>query len=85
MNPRPAYVVGPLGEKLTRDNLPDPNGRWTIRRKGEIVAAIQGGLLTLAEMEDAYGISLVEYASWVRSFERAGLKGLRATQIQNQR
>lgn len=82
---KPAYVIGPVGEKLTRDKLPSPNARWTTRRKGEIVAAVKGGLLTLAEMERHYGISLEEFASWARSFDRAGLSGLRVTQAQHYR
>lgn len=79
---RPVYVIGPVGEKLTADTLPEPSIRWTIRRKGEIVAAVKGGLLTLAEMEARYNISLEEYATWARAFDRAGLGGLRVTQAQ---
>lgn len=79
---KPAYVIGPVGEKLTVDALPDPHGRWTTRRKGEIVAAVQGGLLTLAEIENRYNISLEEYATWARTFDRSGLNGLRVTHAQ---
>lgn len=79
---KPAYVIGPVGEKLTVDTLPRPSTRWTTRRKGEIVAAVKGGLLTLAEMEARYNISLEEYATWARAFDRAGLGGLRVTQAQ---
>ena len=45
---RPAQVIGPLGEPLTLDSLP-PVGttRWVVRRKAEVVAAVNGGLLSV--------------------------------------
>src|ERR1700741_3075749 len=43
---RPAKVIGPLGEPLTLDTLPPPETtRWVVRRKAEVVAAVNGGLL----------------------------------------
>ena len=48
--PRPAQVIGPLGEPLTLDSLPPPSTtRWVVRRKAEVVAAVNGGLLTVDE------------------------------------
>ena len=45
---RPAKVIGPLGESLTLDTLPPPSTtRWVVRRKAEVVAAVNGGLLTV--------------------------------------
>ena len=45
---RPSQVVGPLGEPLTLDGLPPPSTtRWVVRRKAEVVAAVNGGLLGL--------------------------------------
>ena len=42
---RPARVIGPLGEPLTLESLPPPNTtRWVVRRKAEVVAAVNGGL-----------------------------------------
>ena len=47
---RPAQVIGPLGEPLTIDDLPSPKTkRWVVRRKAEVVAAVNGGLLTIDE------------------------------------
>lgn len=47
---RPAQVIGPLGEPLTLADLPSPDTRrWVVRRKAEVVAAVNGGLLTLAK------------------------------------
>ena len=81
---RPAQVVGPLGEPLTLDSLP-PKGttRWVVRRKAEVVAAVNGGLLTFDEVCDRYDISLEEFASWKRAVERSGMPGLRVTRIQH--
>ena len=48
---RPAQVIGPLGEPLTIDDLPKPNTqRWVVRRKAEVVAAVNGGMLTIDEV-----------------------------------
>ncbi len=74
------WTIGPLGEKLTLAALP-PRGqtRWVVRRKAEVIAAVDGGLLTFDEACDRYYITADEFASWQRSIERAGLSGLRAT------
>ena len=81
---RPAQVVGPLGEPLTLDSLP-PKGttRWVVRRKAEVVAAVNGGLLSFDEVCKRYDISLEEFASWKRAVERSGMPGLRVTRIQH--
>src|SRR5687768_605115 len=81
---RPAYAIGPLGERLTLDLLPPPNpGRWVPRRKAEVLAAIQGGLLTIDEACERYDLSLEELMTWQRSLDRAGLKGLETTKSQH--
>ena len=83
---RPDSVVGPLGEQLTLEMLPHPETqRWVIRRKAEVVAAVRGGLLTFDEACERYGLALEELASWERSVERAGMKGLRVTRLQHYR
>lgn len=83
---RPASVVGPLGERLTLSDLPSPGTeRWVIRRKAEVVAAVQGGLLTFEEACERYGLTLEELASWERSIDRSGMKGLRVTRLQHYR
>jgi hypothetical protein len=80
---RPTSVVGPLGEKLTLETLPPADlKRWVPRRKAEVVAAVSGGLLSLAEACQRYGLSLEEFAGWQRAVERGGLAGLRATRAQ---
>jgi len=81
---RPAQVIGPLGEPLTLDSLP-PAGttRWVVRRKAEVVAAVDGGLLTFEEVCERYGLSMEEFAGWKRAVERSGMPGLRVTRIQH--
>lgn len=83
---RPDSVVEPLGERLTFEMLPEPGlRRWVIRRKAEVVAAVHGGLLTFEEAGERYSLELEELASWERSVERAGMKGLRVTRLQHYR
>ena len=81
---RPAQVIGPLGEPLTLESLPPASTtRWVVRRKAEVVAAVNGGLLTFDEVCERYDISLEEFASWKRAVERSGMPGLRVTRIQH--
>lgn len=83
---RPAQVVGPLGEPLTIESLPAPETtRWVVRRKAEVVAAVNGGLLTIEEVCARYKLTLEEFASWQRAVDRSGMKGLRVTRIQHYR
>jgi hypothetical protein len=81
---RPAQVIGPLGEPLTLDSLPPPSTtRWVVRRKAEVVSAVNGGLLSVDEACERYGLSLEEFASWQRAVDRSGMPGLRVTRIQH--
>jgi len=83
---RPAAVIGPLGEQLTVDSLPPTDTRrWVVRRKAEVVAAVNGGLLTIDEACDRYALSLEEFAAWQRAVDRSGLPGLRVTRLQQYR
>ncbi|MGF1550420.1 MAG: DUF1153 domain-containing protein [Sphingomonadaceae bacterium] len=81
---RPAQVIGPLGEPLTLESLPPADtSRWVVRRKAEVVAAVNGGLLSVDEACERYGLSVEEFASWQRAIERSGMPGLRVTRIQH--
>ena len=83
---RPAMVIGPLGVPLTIETLPAPStNRWVVRRKAEVVAAVNGGLLTIDEVCERYSLTLEEFASWQRSVDRSGMQGLRVTRIQHYR
>lgn len=83
---RPAQVIGPLGEPLTLADLPPPNTRrWVVRRKAEVVAAVNGGLLSIDDVLERYTLTLEEFASWQRAVDRSGMQGLRVTRIQHYR
>ena len=79
---RPAAVMGPLGP-LTLDDLPSSSTTyWVSRRKAEVLAAIDGGLLSIEEACNRYRLSNEEIGSWRRSLDHAGLPGLRITKLQ---
>ncbi|MBD8679792.1 CtrA inhibitor SciP [Sphingomonas sp. CFBP 13720] len=81
---RPAKVIGPLGEPLTVDSLPPPDTtRWVVRRKAEVVAAVNGGLLSVDDVCRRYNLSAEEFATWQRAIDRSGMPGLRVTRIQH--
>ena len=83
---RPAQVIGPLGEPLTLSSLPPPGTtRWVVRRKAEVVSAVNGGLLSINDACERYGLTLEEFASWQRAVDRSGMPGLRVTRIQHYR
>ena len=82
---RPVSVIGPHGEPITRQTLPAPSERWTARRKAEVVAAVNGGLLSVDEACERYRMSVEELASWMRTEERLGVRGLRVTCVQRNR
>jgi hypothetical protein len=83
---RPAKVIGPLGEPLTLESLPPADTtRWVVRRKAEVVAAVNGGLLTVDEVCARYNLTVEEFASWQRAIDRSGMPGLRVTRIQHYR
>jgi hypothetical protein len=83
---RAEQVIGPLGEPLTVKDLPPPSTkRWVVRRKAEVVAAVNGGLLTIDEVLERYTLTLEEFASWQRAVDRSGMQGLRVTRIQHYR
>lgn len=87
-DPRPfsGAISGPDGTLLTLADLPPPDTqRWVIRRKAEVVAAVRGGLLTLEEACERYSLSMEEFLTWQRAIDRHGLRGLRATRIQQYR
>jgi transposase-like protein len=59
--------------------------RWVVRRKAAVVAAVQGGKITLEEACRRYNLSEEEFREWQRAFEAHGLPGLRATRLQQYR
>ncbi len=85
-NSRPARIVGPMREILTRDTLPPANtSRWVASRKAQVVAAVESGLMTIDEVMRRYRLSLEEFYSWQRAMDRAGVPGLRVAWSQEDR
>ncbi len=83
---RPERVIGPFGEALGLKDLPkNTTTRWVIRRKAEVVAAVNGGLLTLEEACDRYDLSLEEFISWQETIDKSGLPGLRISYLSQYR
>ena len=79
-------VIGPDGRTLTLADLPQrETTRWVTRRKAEVVAAVQGGLLSLDEACERYRLSVEEFLSWQHAIARHGMEGLRATHVQEHR
>ena len=79
---RPEFVVGPRGERLTLTTLPPVGCRWVVRRKVELMIAIEAGLLTLAEASVRYRLPPDEVDAWSRDLQRHGTAGLRTTRVQ---
>ena len=78
---RPTSVAGPLGP-VTMEDLPSSSTTyWVARRKAEVLAAIEGGLLDLEEACQRYRLSREELAGWRRMLDRAGMPGLRITKM----
>jgi hypothetical protein len=54
-------------------------------RKAEVVAAVTGGLITMDEALERYGMTIEEYAAWQRAVSRFGVSGLRTTRTTHYR
>ena len=59
--------------------------RWVVRRKAEVVAAVRAGLISLEDACRRYTLSVEEFASWQTLVDRYGVRGLRATRVQEYR
>jgi hypothetical protein len=83
---RPKQVAGPRGHAITIESLPPPDTRrWVTRRKAEVVAAVDVGLLTLEEACTRYGLTPEELSSWQRLVAAHGVRGLRVTRLKDYR
>lgn len=79
-------LASPFGDLMTIEDLPSPDTkRWVIRRKAEVVAGVRLGLISLDEACRRYHLSLDEFLSWQRMIDRHGMRGLRATRVQDYR
>ena len=81
-----AEVIGPDGTPMTWDDLPPADTRrWVARRKAQVVAGVRAGFITLEEACARYSLSVDEFLSWQRLFDRHGLSGLRTTRTKHYR
>ncbi|HYD31000.1 MAG TPA: DUF1153 domain-containing protein [Azospirillaceae bacterium] len=79
-------VLSPDGHPMTEQDLPPPDTkRWVMRRKAEVVAGVRSGLITLEEACRRYTLSVEEFLSWQRLIDSHGVRGLRATRLQDYR
>jgi len=56
-----------------------------VRRKAQVVAAVRSGLLTFNEACERYRLSEEEFKSWMNLLDHHGVRGLRATRMQEYR
>ncbi len=78
-----ARITESKGDAITLDSLLGSNTtRWVTSRKSQLIAAINGGLLTIEEASRRYRLTLDELTEWQTAFERHGPKGLKATLVQ---
>lgn len=83
---RSGRLLRGAGRPMTLADLPPINTkRWVIRRKAEVVAGVRSGLITLEDACKRYSLSIDEFLSWQRLMESHGVRGLRATRIQDYR
>lgn len=81
-----ALVISPTGRPMTERDLPPPDTkRWVMRRKAEVVAGVRSGLISLEEACRRYTLSVEEFLSWQRLIDSHGVRGLRATRLQDYR
>ncbi len=68
------------------DDLPPENTtRWVVRRKAQVVRAIDTGLIDEDEACRRYNLTMEELQSWRSLIDQHGLRGLRATKVQEYR
>ncbi len=63
--------------------LPEPTtGRWVVRRKAVVVAAVRNGVISLQDACRRYHLSVEEFLAWQRAIDAHGVPGLRVTRLQ---
>ncbi|HSK41650.1 MAG TPA: DUF1153 domain-containing protein [Arenibaculum sp.] len=85
-NDAPGLLAGKGSKRMTEADLPPPDTkRWVMRRKAEVVAGVRSGLISLEEACRRYTLSVEEFLSWQRLIDSHGVRGLRATRLQDYR
>ncbi len=78
--------VESVNETPTLSDLPAPSiTRWHFQHKALVVTAVRTGLISVAEACARYRITIEEFISWKRLLDEHGLRGLRATRLQEYR
>jgi hypothetical protein len=72
----------PRREVSLADLPPPETRRWVARRKAQVVAAVQAGVLSLEEACRRYTLSAEEFAAWEQAIGRHGVRALRVTRLQ---
>jgi hypothetical protein len=84
--PADPLLLGAEDRAMTEADLPPPDTkRWVMRRKAEVVAGVRSGLISLEEACRRYTLSVEEFLSWQRLIDSHGVRGLRATRLQDYR
>ena len=55
--------------------------RWVMRRKAELLCAIQAGKITVEAACERFALSSEELAAWSVAYNRQGMNGLRASAL----
>jgi len=70
--------------QMMLNELPPPDTkRWVIKRKLAVVIAVKNGVITLEEVCRRYNLSVEEFLTWQEMNDRHGIRGLRATRLQD--
>lgn len=78
--------LNPDGSCLSLEDLPPANTkRWVSSRKAQIVAAINGKLISVDEACKKYALSSEELISWQEALKNQGIAGLKVTKNRNHR
>lgn len=90
MTTQDKFVLCPVtGEPVTLADLPcaarGSRVHWVIRQKAVVIAAINGGLITLEDARERCSLSHEEFQTWLRLVDEHGLPGLRVTKAQHYR
>ncbi len=79
-------IVRISDQQIALDKLPPPETqRWVMRRKAQVVAAVRAGILTFEEACERYRLSEEEFKAWIDLLDHHGVRGLRATRMQEYR
>jgi hypothetical protein len=78
--PQSTATDRPRASAVTAGAAPPRPDRWLPQRKAEVIAAVDGGVLSLDDALERYSLSIEEYLGWQRAIREAGIAGLRIYQ-----